>query len=265
MAYNEIIFEKKDGVAKIILNRQDSLNAFSEVMREEFKNAIDHINSDREVRVVVITGAGKAFSAGGDIKTMADRCNSNISFQERRDFMRRATCDPVRKLRSIRQPVIAAINGAAVGAGCGLALACDIRIASEKATLGLAFVKRGLTPDWGAAYFLPRLIGPAKALELVCTGRLIDANTAFEMGLVNKVIPHEEFDEQVNYICDEITQNAPIAVAAAKSAILYGLSYGLDLSLEYETYLASMCQLTEDHREGVMSFIEKRSPIFKGI
>jgi 2-(1,2-epoxy-1,2-dihydrophenyl)acetyl-CoA isomerase len=264
MRYKEILFDVRDRIATITLDRQESLNAFSDAMREEMKDCIDRIEGDAEVRVVVITGAGKAFCAGGDVKAMLERAKNPVPFQEKRDFYRKRTGDTVRRLRSISQPVIAAINGAAVGAGCSLALACDMRIASEKARLGLVFARRGLSLDYGGAYFLPRLIGTARAMELACTGKLIDAQTALQMGLVNSVVPHGELESRVKALCDEIAQNAPLAVSAIKKAIYCGMTYDLEQALEYEAYIQSMCELTEDHREGALAFVEKRPPVFKG-
>ncbi len=264
MNYQQIIFEVENNIARIVLNRPEAYNAFSDTMLSELDEAINYIQREKGIRVVVITGAGKAFSSGGDVKAMVERCKSSLTYQERRDIIRTNQGAMVKKIRSIHQPVIAAINGAAVGAGCSLALCCDLRIASDKARLGLLFVKRGLIPDWGANYLLPRLIGPARALELVFTGKLIDAQTAFEMGLVNKVVPHDELESSVRQLCEEIAQNAPLAVQAAKDAIYYGATHDIDSSLEYDAYVQSMCQLTEDHREGVISFVEKRPAVFTG-
>lgn len=264
MNYQQIIFTVEKSIARIALNRPEAYNAFSDIMLSELSDVIDYIHKDKKIRVVVITGTGKAFCSGGDVKAMVERCQSGLTFQERRDIIRNNQAVMVQKIKSIHQPVIAAINGVAVGAGCSLALACDLRIASDKAKLGLVFVKRGLIPDWGANYFLPRLIGISNALELVLTGRIIDAQTALRMGLVNKVVTHEELEESVNQICEEIAQNAPLAVTGAKDAVYYGAIHDLASSLEYDAYVQSMCQLTEDHKEGVMSFVEKRPAIFVG-
>ena len=264
MEFEQILFDISNHVASITLNRPEVRNALSDVMRQEMKDAVDLIKKDRSVRVVTITGAGKSFCAGGDLKAMADRNNKFIPFQERREGLRWRTGDTIRKIKTIQQPVIAVLNGAAAGAGCGLALACDMRFASDKVKLAISFVKRGLAPDWGVGYFLPRLIGTARALELACAGRTIDAYTAYEYGLVNRVVPHDELGVYVSNLCNEIAANAPIAVATTKGSIYQGASFDLEAALEYEAFAQSMCQMTDDHKEGVLSFLEKRAPIFEG-
>ena len=264
MFFSQILLNISNNVAEITLNRPEVLNAISDVMRQELKDAIDVINKDNSVRVVTITGAGKAFCAGGDVKAMAERTQEETPFNEVREASRWRTGDSIRKIKTIKQPVIAVLNGPVIGAGLGLALACDMRIASDKAIIGLAFVKRGLVPDWGNSYFLPQLVGTARAIELVCTGRNIDANTAADYGLVNQVVPHQDLKEYTDNLCQEIASNAPIAISASKEAIYYGSSSDLNAALEYEAFNMSMCKLTEDHKEGVRAFLEKRVPIFKG-
>jgi 2-(1,2-epoxy-1,2-dihydrophenyl)acetyl-CoA isomerase len=264
MTFTQIIYEYENHVAKITLNNPEALNALSDVMVQELKDAVDVVNGTRDVSVVVITGAGKAFSAGGNIKAMQDRIESGMTYHERQEVMRRRVGDAVRKIRSIRQPVIAAVNGASAGAGCALVLLCDIRVASEKAKFSLPFAKLGLSLDWGSAYTLPRLVGTARAIEFVSTCRLIDSKSALEMGLVNRVVPHDSLMEEVDRLCAEISKNAPFAVALSKASIRKGSESSLDLILEDEAYIQAMCQLSEDHQEGVIAFLEKRGPVFKG-
>lgn len=264
MIYNEILFDVRDYIATITLNREEARNALSDPMREELKDCIDRIHAHSDIRVVVITGAGKAFCAGADVRAMLDRIESGAPFQARRDAYDRRTGDLVRKFRSIRQPLVAAINGDAVGAGCSLAVACDIRIASDRARMGLVFAKRGLSLDWGGAFFLPRLIGTARTLELACTGRIVDAASALQMGLVNAVVLHAELETRVKEFCGEIARNAPLAVAAIKTATYCGASGDLAMALEHEAYVQAMCEMTEDHREGALAFVEKRPAVFKG-
>lgn len=264
MSFSQIFLDISNHVAQITLNRPEVYNAISDVMRQELKDAVDLINKELGVRVVTVTGAGKAFCAGGDLRAMAERNNEHVPFHDLRKANRWRTGDTIRKIKTVKQPVIAVLNGAAIGAGLGLALACDMRVASETAKLGFAFVKRGLPPDWGNSYFLPRLVGTARAMELVCTGRNIDAETALAYGLLNKVVPHDELNEYTNSLCEEIVQNAPIAVAASKESVYYGAAYDLDAALEYEAFNMSMCKITEDHKEGTLAFLEKRTPVFNG-
>lgn len=264
MSFKNIVYDIQNHIVKIILNRPEVFNALSDEMVQDFKEVIDRINSDSEIRVVIITGAGKAFCAGGDLTSMLDRLNSTESFYHRQAYMNRRVAETAKKIRSIRPPVIAALNGAAVGAGAGLALLCDIRIASEKARIGFPYVKRGLALDWGVAETLPSLVGTAHAIELVSTGRLIDAKAAQEIGLVNQVVPQESFTAAVDQLCLEIARNAPIAVSLCKSQILKKAKQRIEEALDFETYIQTLCQSSEDHREGVQAFLEKRDPDFKG-
>lgn len=260
MAFTQINYEVEKHVATIVLNRPEAYNAFSDKMKNEFSLALDEIRKNPEIRVVVIRGAGKAFCAGGDVKNMVNTLEQTA--YEKRENLRNGMVVIVNKLRALDQPVIAVVHGPAMGAGCSLAMACDLRIASEKATFGLMFVKRGLIPDWGCSFSLPRLVGVGNALEMVLTGKIIDAHSAEKMGLVNYMLPAEAVEEKLKHLCEEISQNAPIAVAAAKQAIYYGATHNLGDSLEYEMYVQNMCQQTKDYEEGVISFTEKRNPVF---
>lgn len=264
MGFQQIEYELRGNFATVRLNRPETYNAFSGSMLAELREALEEAENNEDVRVVVITGKGKAFSSGGDVKAMVERCQSNLSLIERRDIYRKNSAALILKLKSIEKPVVASVNGPAIGAGCNLALACDLRIASEKARFGQVFVKRGLIPDWGGTYFLPRLVGTAVALEMALTGRIIDAGNALKYGLINSLVKHEELEERTYQLCREIADNAPIAVRSAKQAIYFGALHDLEASLENEGYLQSMCQLTEDHKEGVLSFVEKRDAVFKG-
>lgn len=264
MTFNSILFEVKNHVATITLNRPDKYNAISNEMRDELRIAVDTINDSEEIRVVVITGAGKAFSAGGDINLMKERIDSDISYRERLETYRRDVAGMVKHIKSIKQPVIAAINGATFGAGCSIAMLCDIRIASDKAKFGLPFGKRGLVPDWGALYFLPRLIGVSRAIEWTATGRTFDAETALEINFINRVVPHNELESCVNEYCEDILQSSPYSVIKSKEVMYEGLELEIDTVLEKEAALQSTCYRSNDHREGVVSFIEKREAEFTG-
>lgn len=261
---NDLLFEKEGHIATITLNRPDAYNALSDDMRAGLRKAVDMLRTDKDIWVTVLTGAGKAFCSGGDIKLMKKRIEDGVSYRQRLETYRRDVADMVRELRSIRQPLIAQINGAAYGAGCSLAMLCDIRIASDTAKFGLPFGKRGLVPDWGATYFLPRIVGMSKAVGLCATGRSFDARKALEIGFVDEVVPHEELQEYVRLYCDDILQSGPFSVMEGKAAMNRSLESGLDEALELEARVQSECYVSDDHREGVDCFLEKRQPRFAG-
>lgn len=264
MAEKELLFTKENHVATITLNRPESYNAISDNMRAELRSVADELGRDNEIWVVVLTGAGKAFCAGGDIKLMKRRLESDISYRERLEAYRRDVADMVRDLSGIRQLMIAKINGPAFGAGCSIALLCDVRIASDGARFGLPFGKRGLIPDWGATYFLPRIVGLSRAVSLCSTGRSLDAREALGIGLVDHVAPHQELDEYIKAYCADVLQSSPFSVMKGKAAMRGSLDSELDSVLEREARLQSMCYLSDDHREGVDCFLEKREAKFTG-
>jgi 2-(1,2-epoxy-1,2-dihydrophenyl)acetyl-CoA isomerase len=263
--YKDIIFTIEDNVATITLNRPEAYNALSDTMRTELKEVVGIINDSKDIRVVVLTGAGKAFCAGGDIKLMKERIDQKIPYQERLDTYRLDVGAMVKCLKSIRQPVIAKLNGATYGAGCSIAMLCDIRVAGDNVKLGLPFTARGLVPDWGATYFLPRLVGTSNALHLIATGKGVSAGEALNLGLVNAVVPAGELDDYVKGLCEGILLNGPMAVTLAKEAMYAAMETELDTALEREAHCQSRCYLSDDHREGVDCFLEKRPPQFKGV
>lgn len=265
MIYTDILFTVSNHIATITLNRPEAYNAISDAMRESIRDAVDYINEpENDVRIVVITGAGKAFCSGGDIKLMKERIDADVSFRERLLTYRKDVAGMVKCIKSIRQPVIAQINGATFGAGCSIAMLCDIRIASEQAKFGMPFCKRGLIPDWGATYFLPRLVGRSKAIELTVTGQSFDAEYALDIGFVNQVVPLEKLQETVDNYCKQVLENSPYSVMALKSAMDLALESAIDTALEQESIVQSNCYRSDDHREGVESFLEKRPAKFTG-
>ena len=260
--YEHIQVAETDNIVTITLNRPDRLNAFIGHMRRDLAEALEHAGSDRNVRVVIITGAGRAFSAGGDIGFMAE-------LLERRDaeeFSRLlgAGRRVVLAIRQMTKPVIASINGPASGAGCNLALACDLRIASNNATFSQSFAKVGLHPDWGGTYFLPRLVTPNKACELFFLGESIDAAEALRLGILNQVVRPEELESATLELAQRLRAAPPIALGAAKHAVYMSQAAELEEMLRYETEAQLRCFESSDGREGIHAFLEKREPKFTG-
>ncbi len=260
--YEHILISEGEGITTITLNRPDKLNAFIGHMRRDLAEALEHAGSDREVRVVILTGAGRAFCSGGDIAFMAE-------LMERRDseeFARilGAGRRVITAIRSMSKPVIAAVNGPAAGAGFNLMLACDLRIASTNATFSQSFVKVGLHPDWGGTYFLPRLVTPNKACEMFFLGDTIDAKEAARLNIVNQVVAPEELETVTLQLAERLRAAPPIAIAAIKHAVYTSGGADLDEMLRYETEAQLRCFESDDGHEGVHAFFEKRDPHFTG-
>jgi enoyl-CoA hydratase/carnithine racemase len=263
MTYECLLYEVKNGIATLTLNRPDRLNALGGTLREDLHDAVTRASADPEVRVMVVTGAGKGFCSGGDVKAM----NEANEGRRTRPLMEKVAPSRDRTLLAMRdapQPMIAAVNGAAAGAGMNLALACDIRIASTAAKFSQAFVRRGLHPDWGGTYFLPRAVGMAKACELIFTGDVIDAPEALRLGLVSKLVAPEELMPTAYDLARKIAAGPPVAVRLAKRALHRNAESDLRSALEFETFAQNVCSETEDAREGIRAFVEKRSPVFRG-
>jgi len=261
MGAEHVLFEIDNGVLVITLSKPKRLNAVDPEMRAEIGKCIDRAAEDESVRVLVITGEGRAFCAGGDVKTMEERLDKTIV--ERRASLR-ASNRVIQKIRDLDKPAIAAVNGDAVGAGCNLALACDVRLASDAARFGEVFVKRGLHPDWGGIYNLTRLVGTSKACELIFTGELIDAQEAMRIGMVNRVYPAGEFEAAWKEFARVIAEAAPIPIGLAKAAIYKADNVDLQTAMEIEAFSQAVASQTEDAKEGVKAFVEKRKPKFKG-
>lgn len=259
-----ILLCKENGIATITLNRPEVRNATNELMQKEICQALQDCDADNNIRVIIITGAGQSFSAGGDVKGMRETIEESPSANEFAERYHSSFIATLTTIRKVRKPIIAKINGAAVGAGTNLALACDIRIASSFSKFGEVFVKRGLMPDWGGTYTLPRIVGMSKACELCFTGRIIDAKTALEIGLVDYVVEPEELDKKVNDLAWEICEAAPLAVRMTKEFLYGAEDKDFASALKAEAFGQSICKTSDDHREGVFSFLEKRPAVFKG-
>jgi len=263
MNYEVIKFEQDGSLATITLNRPQVLNALSLQMETELAAATTAVKEDDSIRVLILTGAGRAFCAGGDVKDQGPGSRFDVPFHRRvemiQDFHR-----AVLNIHYMRKPVIAMVNGYAIGAGCNLALCCDIRIASEKAKFSEIFRNVGLTGDGGGTYFLPRLIGIGKAYELYYTGDMIDAYQAKELGLVNQVVPENALKGKAYEFARKLANGPTFAFGLMKASINKGLKSDLETILEYEAMSQATCMESEDHREGVRAFKEKRAPVFKG-
>jgi enoyl-CoA hydratase len=258
MTYQTILFEKADGIAKVTLNRPDKLNALNSTVYNELYDVFEAIENDPEVRVVVLTGAGeRAFAAGSDVAEMQD-----MGPLEAQKFMAtiRKTSDLI---YSLTRPTIAAIHGYALGGGCELSMCCDLRICSEKARFGQPEINLGLIPGASGTQRLPRLIGAAKAKELIFLGDMIDAATALNLGLVNKVVPVDRLmDEAMDWAKKLAGKSGPV-LAMAKSAINTGLDTDIASGLSMETRCNAVCFATYDRKEGMDAFLEKRKAVFK--
>ncbi len=263
MNYEDLLLEKKDGIATITLNAPDKLNALTMKMRKSLPLAVDEVAKDDEVRVVIVTGAGRAFSAGGDIEAMKARLSGTLK-QSRYEHLQLVGywADVFPRLD---KPVIAAINGAAVGGGFSLAMSCDIRIASQKARFGCLYILRAVVPGGGVTYFLPRVVGTSKALELMFAGELIDAVEAERLGIVSRVVPPDELMKVSQEMATRIAQQPPIALELTKRLVYRSMIEDIARHLDWETYAQQLCFQTEDHKESVRAFLEKRpQPQFKG-
>jgi enoyl-CoA hydratase len=257
--YNTLIYEKKDNIGVLTVNRPDKLNALSNELTEELQHLLDEIEKDVDLRVVVITGAGdKAFVAGADINELVER-----DALKGRDVSRFRQALFAR-IENLPVPVIAAVNGYALGGGLELALACNIRIASEKAKFGAPEVKLGIIPGDGGTQRLPRLVGLGRAMELVLTGDFIDAQEAHRIGLVNRVVSPDELMESVMTLAKKIASRPPLAVKYAKEAVNRSQEGDTTSGYALESYLHALACTTEDKTEGVAAFLEKRKGQFKG-
>jgi len=255
------IYVERDGaLGWVRLNHPERLNAFSGTMREELDQALRLLDAEPEVRCVIITGVGRAFSTGGDISVMRDVLEAGD--RERFEALVRAGAQVVRTIDRMRTPVIAAINGPAAGAGACLALACDLRVGSESASIGFTFLRVGLHPDWGGSYFLPRLVGPALAAEYILTGAMISAERAERLGLINRVVPAAELEPATRGLAGQIAAAPENVVAAAKRVLRATQGAPLDdvLELEIEAQLAAFD--SPNFREGISAFLQKRAPKF---
>ncbi len=259
--FANVLVDVTDRVGTLTLNRPEKLNAFAGEMRREVADALDELERDDNVRVIVITGAGRAFCAGADVGYMAELiAKQDVDAME---ALVEAGRRVVMTIRDSEKPVIAAVNGVAAGGGANLALACDIRIASVNARLAQSFNKIGLHPDWGGTYFLPRLVGPSRALELMWGAEPLDANECERLGLFNRVVPHDALARTVGEYARALAAKPAVSLALTKRAVYISLDRSLPEMLDYELDAQLRLFASGDAAEGIRAFVEKRSPVFR--
>ncbi len=259
MDFQYIKFEVANGIATVTLNRPEVYNALNDGITYELQDAVKLVSKDPSIRVMVLTGAGKAFCSGQDLKA--------ASGQEKRSFLdslHKRYNPIISAMRNLPKPIICRLNGVAAGAGCSLALACDMIIASEEATLIEVFINIGLVPDSGSSYFLPRLVGKAKAFELCSMGNKVKANEALQLGLINRVAAADQLDVVIKEYTDYFSQAPTKSIGLIKRMLEKSATSTLDEMLEYEAYCQEIAGTSADYKEGVTAFLEKRKPAFTG-
>lgn len=254
-------YDRTDGVATITLNRPDAMNALDTAAKEGLAGALDRARDDHSARAVMLTGAGKAFCVGQDLREHAEGLGSEAGL---RDTVRRHYNPIIRSLTEMPKPVVAAVNGVAAGAGVSLALACDFRVLAESAKLSMAFANIGLTADSGASWLLPRLIGRARALEILMLGEPVTAQRALELGLATSVAQAGELPAEAYKLAARLAEGPTIAYHAIRSSIGFGETHGLAETLEHEAEQQAVCGDTADHRAATAAFLNKETPRFEG-
>ena len=255
-----VLIDVTDSIGTVTLNRPDKLNAFFGTMRDEIAEALEELGGREDVRVVVITGRGRAFCAGANVGYMADLLERRA--YDEANLLVTAGRRVVRSIIEMPKPAIAALNGPAAGGGANMALACDLRIASDRAKIGQTFNRIGLAPDWGGSWLVPRLVGRARAAELFFLAEMIDATEAERIGLVNRVVPHAELEDTVREIAGRLAAKPALALALAKQALRRSLSAELDEMLDFEVQAQEEAFRSADALEGTRAFVEKREPRF---
>ena len=261
--YETVSLHKHDGAAVIALNRPNKLNAFDGQMHEELFDALNDAADDGNVRCLVLRGEGRGFSAGADLAEVI-KGDDNPDGPDLGEYLRKTYSRLVVRMVEMEKPIIAALHGPVYGAGLGIALACDLRVAAESAKFSVAFVKIGLMPDAGVSFFLPRLIGLGRAMEMSMLGDGVDAAEALRYGLVNRVVPEEELEGTVAALSSRLSEMPTMALGRMKGALYASFESDLQAALEREAVGQTFCGYTKDHKEGVSAFFEKRGATFTG-
>ncbi|HAG09341.1 MAG TPA: hypothetical protein DCK87_07275 [Desulfotomaculum sp.] len=269
MSGETILIKKEGKIAIITLNRPERRNAINRQMMEELITAIEEMSFDEEVRVVMLTGAGKAFCSGADVDLMAGGKEGEVLGEQDVEALRRSYVFVAAKklilgLRKLEKPTVAVVNGVCVGAGFDLALACDLRLGSQNTTFMCGFVKIGLFPGFGATWLYPRIMGSGKALELLYTGDALSAEDAERVGVLNKIVPAADLDKEALVLAQKIAAGPPIALRLMKAQVYEGLNMDLEMALGHAAMCEAITLASQDHKEGVAALREKRNPNFKG-
>lgn len=260
--YETVLYEKDRGVATIALNRPERLNAFDGTMHEELRAALDNAAEDEEVRCVVLRGEGRGFSAGADLAQVVQDADGGEP--DLGEYLRNTYSRLVRRMVGIEKPIVAALHGPIYGAGVGIALACDLRIAARSAKFSVAFIKIGLMPDAGVTFLLPRVVGLGRAMEMSMLGDAVEAEEAYRIGLVGRVVPDESLEEEARRLAEHLAAMPTGALGRIKGALYASFEADLETALEREARGQTFCGYTRDHKEGVAAFFEKRAPGFTG-
>ena len=261
--YETLIYEKNNGVATLALNRPDKLNAFNGQLHEDLHHALDSVAADEEIRCVVLRGEGRGFSAGADLWG-EDLQRDGDETPDLGEYLRKTYSETITKITRMEKPVISALHGPVYGAGVGLALACDLRIAAESVKFSVAFVKIGLMPDAGVSFFLPRIVGLGKAMEMSMLGDALEVEEAYRIGLVNKVVADEALLDEARALAEHLAAMPTRTLGRIKQSLHASFESDLETALEREAEGQTFCGHTEDHREGVAAFFEKRAANFGG-
>jgi len=261
MSEPHLLYRIEKNIALLTLNRPEAKNTFSSEMLTLWRQSLEEAKADHQVRVIVVTGKGDTFCSGGDIREMAE---GRLRSWDMKEFLWEGVHRIVFALEDLDKPVIAAINGAAMGAGLDMAMMCDLRVCSDRAKLSESYILLGLVPGDGGAYFLSRLIGMGKALELLLTGDILNPEEALELGLVNRVVPHDRLMEEAMILAEKIADKPPLAIRMMKRAIYQAQTSTLKAHLDYISSQLALLSETQDHLEAARSFLEKRKPIFIG-
>ncbi|HKH38480.1 MAG TPA: enoyl-CoA hydratase-related protein [Rubrobacter sp.] len=259
--YETVLYEKDNGVANIALNRPEKLNAFDGTMHDELYRALESVAEDEEIRCVVLRGEGRGFSAGADLAEIVKEADGDPDLGE---YLRDTYSRLVKQMVRIEKPIIAALHGPVYGAGVGLALACDLRIAAENTKFSVAFIKIGLMPDAGVTFLLPRVVGLGRAMEMSMLGDAVEAEEAYRIGLVNKVVADQSLPEEARNLAEHLATMPTGALGRIKDSLYSSFETDLETALETEAEGQTFCGFTQDHKEGVTAFFEKREARFVG-